>query len=60
MLSLLNAMIAVFWAFFGVRKSVDHKKDIASLKLIHVIFAGLLGAIIFVISLLVLVSFIVN
>lgn len=56
----LKALIAVFWAFFGVRKSADHRKDIASLKLIHIVLAGIFGALLFVISLLILVNLIVT
>jgi hypothetical protein len=57
---LLKAFVAVFWAFFGVRKGEDHKKDLDSLKLFHVIFAGIFGAAFFVITLLVLVNFVVT
>jgi hypothetical protein len=57
---LLKAITAVFWAFFGVRKRRDHEKDINSLKLVHVVVAGILGAIFFVATLLVLIGFIVR
>jgi hypothetical protein len=50
---------AVLWAFFGVRKKRDYEKDAAQLNPVHVIIAGLLGAVIFVILLVVLVNFIV-
>ena len=56
---MIKAFRAVFWAFFGVRKGEDHKNDIASLKLTHVIFAGILGTIIFIITLLGIIKFIV-
>jgi len=42
-----KAFVAVFWAFFGVRKGEDHKRDLASLKLSHVVIAGILGALFF-------------
>ena len=50
---------AVLWAFFGVRKKGDYEKDAAQLNPVHVIIAGLLGAVIFVLLLIVLVNFIV-
>lgn len=50
---------AVLWAFFGVRKKGDYEKDAAQLNPVHVILAGLLGAVIFVILLVILVNFIV-
>lgn len=34
---------AVAWSFFGVRKSADHRDDIASLTLPQVIVAGIIG-----------------
>lgn len=42
------SMKAVFWSFFGVRKRRDYDRDAASLNPVHVILAGLLGALIFV------------
>ena len=58
MFKFTKAFVAVFWAFYGVRKGEEHKKDLASLELKHVIFAGLLGALFFVAILLTLVNFI--
>ena len=34
---------AVAWSFFGVRKSADHRDDIANLTLVQVIVAGIIG-----------------
>ena len=59
MFDFIKALVAVFWAFFGVRKGDDHKKDLTSLKLKHVILAGLLGAFFFVAILLTVVNIIV-
>lgn len=50
---------AVLWAFFGVRKKGDYEKDAAQLNPVHVILAGVLGALVFVILLVVLVNVIV-
>ena len=59
MFNFTKVFAAVFWAFFGVRKGEDHKKDLASLKLTHVVVAGILGALFFVAILLSLVNIIV-
>jgi hypothetical protein len=49
---------AVFWSFFGIRKSAEYDKDAATLNPIHVIIAGVIGAVIFVVSLITVVRFI--
>ncbi len=41
-------MKAVFWSFFGIRKRSDYEKDAAQLNPIHLIIAGVLGALIFI------------
>jgi len=51
---------AVFWSFFGVRKRSDHEADIARLNPVHVIVMGILGAAIFVATLLIIVKFVVG
>ncbi len=48
-----QALKAVFSAFFGVRRAADH--EAAQLKLLHVIVAGVLGAAVFVLTLLTIV-----
>ena len=51
---------AVGWSFFGVRKSAEHEKDMSQLNPLHVIAAGLIGAIVFVVLLMLLVRFVVD
>ena len=51
---------AVFWSFLGVRKRAEHEKDLARIKPVQVVIAGLVGALIFVLSLVLLVKFIVG
>ncbi len=51
---------AVFWAFFGVRKNTDHAADVESLTLKQVVIGGLIGAALFVGTLLLLVKLITN
>ncbi len=58
--SFLQAMKAVSWAFFGVRKQSDHDNDAATLTLGQVIAAGLVGAAIFVTCVLMLVKLVTS
>lgn len=50
---------AVFWSFFGVRKRSDYEKDAQQLNPVHVIIAGLVGAALFVIMLILIVNIVV-
>lgn len=50
---------AVFWSFFGVRKRSDYEKDAQQLNPVHVIIAGLIGAAIFIATLLLIVKSVV-
>jgi hypothetical protein len=56
--SLLRTLGAVFWSFFGVRKSRDLERDVGELKPLHVIVAGVAVAAVFVIALVLLVNWI--
>ncbi len=47
---------AVLWSFFGVRKNSAYEEDTAKLNPVHVIIAGIIGAILFVIGLLTVVK----
>ena len=49
---------AVFWSFLGIRKRAAHEKDAVTITLPQVIVAGIIGAVIFVLSLVTLVHFI--
>lgn len=49
---------AVFWSFLGIRKRAAHERDAVTIKPVQVIVAGLIGAVIFVLSLILLVRFI--
>jgi amino acid transporter len=51
---------AVFWSFFGVRKSSDLQKDVEQLNPVHVIVAGIIGAMLLVAGLLALVSWVLS
>jgi DUF2970 family protein len=54
----LQVLGAVFSSFFGVRKRASGERDIVSIKPVHIIVAGVLGAAILVAVLATLVHFI--
>ena len=56
----LQVARAVFWSFFGVRRRAEHEKDLAQIRPAQVVVAGLIGAAIFVLSLVLLVKFIMS
>jgi hypothetical protein len=51
---------AVFWSFFGIRKKAAGERDAMTIKPVHVILAGLLGAAVLVALVATLVHFIVK
>jgi hypothetical protein len=54
----LQVLGAVFSAFFGIRKKAAGERDMVSIKPLHVIVAGVLGAAVLVATLVLLVSYI--
>ncbi len=58
--SLGRTLLAVFWSFFGVRKSRDLERDAGELNPLHVVIAGIVAAAIFVIALVVLVQWVIG
>jgi len=58
--SFLQTMQAVAWSFFGVRRSADQAQDVAKLNPVHVIIAGVVGAALFVLALVLLVQWVVG
>jgi hypothetical protein len=55
-----TTMKAVFWSFFGIRKKSDYEKDAQQLNPVHVIIAGVIGALIFIGTLLLIVKSVVG
>jgi len=51
---------AVFWSFFGVRRRADLENDAAQLNPLHLIAAGVIGAVLFIVLLLVIVRAVVG
>ena len=58
-MSFLATVKAVMWSFFGVRKNSAYEEDTAKLNPLHVIIAGVMAAIIFIMTLLFIVKMVV-
>lgn len=50
---------AVAWSFLGVRKNSDFQEDIGRLNPFHIIVVGIVAGLLFVVSLMVLVNWVV-
>jgi len=59
-LSPIRAARAVFWSFFGVRRNKDYADDVAKLSLMQIIVTGVIGGVLFVLSLVTLVNFVIR
>lgn len=51
---------AVFWSFLGVRKRKDYESDSASISPVQVIIAGIIGAALFVLTLVLVVKLVTS
>jgi len=58
--SLVRTFKAVAWSFFGVRKASEYEKDVAQLNPVHVVVAGVVAALLFVLGLVLLVNWVVG
>jgi hypothetical protein len=58
--SLRQTFSAVAWSFFGVRRSSDFAQDAQKLNPVHVVLAGLAGAALFVLAVVLLVRWVVS
>ena len=56
----LQIAAAVFWGFFGVRKRRNLEEDVTTIKPHHIVIAGVIGAVLFVLTLIVIVRAIVT
>lgn len=54
----LDVAKAVLSAFIGIRKGAAHERDAVTIKPVQVIIAGIVAAVIFVLSLIMLVRYI--
>lgn len=59
-LSFLQTVKAVAWSFVGLRKGAGYQQDVQKLNPVHVIVAGLIGAILFVLTIVALVRWVVG
>lgn len=58
--SFLQTVRAVAWSFLGIRKSAGYQQDVQKLNPVHVLLAGVIGAALFVVALVLLVRFVVG
>ena len=58
--SWLQTVQAVAWSFLGIRRRADYAKDLDKLNPIHVVIAGIVGAALFVLVLVLLVRWVVS
>ena len=49
----------VAWSFFGIRKGSESQQDVAQVNPFHIIVAGIAGAVVFVLGLILLVKWVV-
>jgi Protein of unknown function (DUF2970) len=56
---MLATFKAVAWSFFGVRKGADHADDMANLNPVYVIVAGLISCLLFVLTLVAVVKYVI-
>ena len=56
----MQSMKAVMWGFLGVRKKSGLQEDVASLSFVHIIIAGVVGALVFMGILLFIVKAVVS
>ncbi len=58
--SLLTVAKAVFWSFLGIRRKTDMQSDVVKITPMQVIVMGVIGAAIFVASLITFVHFVTS
>lgn len=51
---------AVAWSFLGIRKRAGYEQDVQKLNPVHVIVAGIIGAILFILALVAVVRWVVG
>jgi hypothetical protein len=59
-LSFLQTVKAVAWSFVGLRKRAGYEQDVRKLNPVHVIVAGLCGAAIFILALVLTVRWVIG
>jgi len=56
--SLWSTVRAVLWGFLGVRRRSDFQQDVATLNPLHLMVAGVVMALLFVLGLILLVNWV--
>ncbi len=56
----LQVAKAVFWSFFGIRRRAEHEADLGRLTPAQVIVAGLIGAVLFIATLVLIVRLVIS
>ena len=56
----LQVAKTVFWSFFGIRRRAEHEADLVRLTPVQVIVAGLIGAALFIATLILIVRFVIS
>lgn len=56
----LQVARAVFWSFLGIRKRSDYQDDSVRIKPHQIIIAGLIGAALFVLTLVLVVRYVTS
>lgn len=56
--SVLETVRAVLWGFLGVRRQSDYQRDVARLNPIHLMVAGVVMALVFVLALILIVNWV--
>ncbi len=51
---------AVMWSFLGIRKRAQHEADVARITPVQAIIAGIIGAFLFVVTILVVVRIVMS
>ena len=59
-LNFFQTLKAISWAMFGIRKGSGYQEDMAKLNPVHVVLAGLLAGLMFVVGLLMIVRWAVS
>jgi amino acid transporter len=59
MSSVLRTFQAVLWSFLGIRKNAEYQKDTERLNPFHLVVAGMVMALLFVLGLMALVNWVV-
>ena len=56
----LQVALAIFWSFFGVRKRKNWQEDASSITPIQAIIGGIIGALIFIFTLVMIVRIVTH